>query len=303
MFGVTFRWNRVVRHNVTLINPANYRYGYLLTDICRYFAFGLRDLGHRADLTVNQLDAGVMNVIVGTHLLTPAEVTTIVASQLEYVALQSEWLSPGPAPNSVVSSFQGERFEPTLRPLLERATAVWDAFHSNIAMLRRFDIAAERIKWLSSYGYAAEMREIRHRPWPEKDIDVLFFGSVSERRRVILAELGRSLRVVSVLDAPAAFRNDLIARARLNVNLHASEAFTHLPLTRVSYLLNNAALVVSEPVTTNAELHPMITFAPRDELLERCRALLAQTDAAQLGEARLTEFARQPMSEVLRPIL
>lgn len=292
-----------MRHNVTLINPTNYRFGYLLTDICRYFAFGLRDLGLRADLSVNELDTAAVNVIVGTHLLTPAEVSTIVGSQMKYIALQSEWLSPGAAPNSVVSSFQGEGFQTMLRPLFERATAVWDAFHSNIAMLRRFNIPDERIKWLSSYGYAREMREIKHRPWNDKDIDVLFFGSVSERRRDILAELSRSLRVVSVLDAPAAFRNDLIARARLNVNLHASEAFTHLPLTRVSYLLNNAALVISEPVTTNPELHPMIAFAPRAELIEECRALLARPDAAQLGEERLSEFAKQPMSEVLRPIL
>jgi hypothetical protein len=292
-----------VRYNVTLINPDNYRFGYLLTDICRYFAFGLRDLGHRADLTVNQLEQAATNVIVGTHLLTRAEVTSIVGANLQYIALQSEWLSPGKAPGSVVSSFQGEGFEPILRPLFENATAIWDAFHSNIAMLRRLAVEAERIKWLSSYGYTADMREIRHRPWAEKDLDVLFFGSVTPRRGAILGELSQQLRVVAVLDAPAAFRNDLIARAKLNINLHASDAFSHLPLTRVSYLLNNAAIVVSEPVDTNPELHPMITFAPSHELVQQCRALLASPDGPRLGEERLAQFEQLPMSEVLRPIL
>jgi hypothetical protein len=292
----------VAHYNVTLIYPPAYRFAYLLTDICRFFAFGLRDLGHRADLTVNQLDRSAINVIVGTHLMTQGDVQSIVGSDLRCVALQSEWLSIGTS-GKVISSFQGENFEPILRPLFERADAIWDAFHSNISMERRLGVDPERIKWLSTYGYAADLQEINHRSWAEKDIDVLFFGSIGDRRGALLQELGKHMHTVAVLDAPAAFRNDLIARAKLNVNLHASEQFTHLPLTRVSYLLNNAGVVISEPVETNYELHPMISFAPATELIESCRALLADPATAELGEQRLEQFKAIPMSEVLRPML
>jgi hypothetical protein len=288
--------------NVTLVYPSNYRFGYLLTDICRFFAFGLRELGHRADMTLNQIEPSATNVIVGTHLMTPGDVAAVTGLGVRYIALESELLSLGAA-GKIVSSFQGEAFGPTLGPLFRAAEAVWDPFHSNIVMLRRLGIPAERIKFLSTYGYAAEMREIRHRPWAEKDIDVLFFGSVTDRRAALLKELERHMRVVAILDAPAAFRNDLIARARLNVNLNASDGYTHMPLTRVSYLLNNCAVLVSEPVDTNPELHPMISFAPKEQLVETCRALLASPATAELGELRLAQFQQIPMAEALRPII
>jgi len=293
---------RVAHYNVTLIYPANYRFGYLLTDICRFFAFGLRELGHRADMTVNMLDRDAINLLVGTHLMTAAEVASVLGQGLRYIALESEILSLGPG-GKIVSSFQGEAFGPTLGPLFAGAEAVWDPFHINIVMLRRLGIPAERIKFLSTYGYAAEMREIKHRPWAEKDIDALFFGSVTDRRAALLAQLEPHMKVVSILDAPAAFRNDLIARAKLNLNLNATDGYTHMPLTRVGYLLNNAAVIVSEPIDTNPELHPMMTFTPKEQLLATCRAMLASPETAELGERRLAEFAQIPMAEALRQII
>jgi hypothetical protein len=292
----------VAHYNVTLIYPSSYRFAYLLTDICRFFTFGLRELGHRADMTVNSVDAAAVNVIVGTHLMTAGDVAAVTGQGASYIALESELLSLGPA-GQIVSSFQGDAFAPTLGPLFRAAEAVWDPFHINIVMLRRLGIPAERIKFLSTYGYAAEMREIRHRPWAEKDIDALFFGSVTDRRAALLRELERHMRVVAILDAPAAFRNDLIARAKLNINLNATDGYTHMPLTRVSYLLNNAGVLVSEPVDTNPELHPMITFTPKEQLVETCRALLASPTTAELGEQRLAQFEQIPMAEALRPMI
>jgi hypothetical protein len=292
----------MAHYNVTLIYPPAYRFAYLLTDICRFFAFGLRELGHRADITVNHMDNAATNVIVGTHLMTAANVAAVTAQPTRYIALESELLSLG-ASGEVVSSFQGDAFAPTLGPLFARAEAVWDPFHANIAMLRRLGVPAQRIKFLSTYGYAADMHEIRHRPWDEKDIDVLFFGSVTERRAALLSQLERRMRVVAILDAPAAFRNDLIARAKLNVNLNATDGYTHMPLTRVSYLLNNAGVIVSEPVDTNPELHPMISFTPKERLVEACMSLLVDPATAELGEKRLEQFKQLPMAEALRTII
>ena len=81
-----------MKYNVTLIDPVNYKFAHLLTDICRTIAYGLRELGHDADLTVNALDGISMNIIVGTHLLTAEEVTAIVDSGVQYIAMQSELL-------------------------------------------------------------------------------------------------------------------------------------------------------------------------------------------------------------------
>src|SRR5260370_468578 len=134
----------LLRYNVTLVDPAGYKFAYVLADICRIVASGIRSLGHRCDLTTNNIDPGAVNIIVGTHLLSPQDLTMVQQSGSKYIALHTEWLSPGDPPYQVKSTFQGNNFEPTQRPCLEGALAVWEAWKSNIQMISRFDIPPDR---------------------------------------------------------------------------------------------------------------------------------------------------------------
>src|SRR5438067_8732140 len=136
----------LLRYNVTLIDPAGYKFAYVPTDICRVVASGIRSLGHRCDLTTNNIDPGAVNIIVGTHLLSAQDLGMVQQSGAQYIALHTEWLSPGEPPYQVKSTFQGNNFEPTQRAFLEGAIAVWEAWESNIQMLSRFDIPAERFR-------------------------------------------------------------------------------------------------------------------------------------------------------------
>ena len=142
-----------VRYNVTLVDPPTYKYAYVLADICRIVASGIRSLGFRCDLSTNNIDTGATNIIVGTHLLTTDDIATILEQRPSYITLQSEWLLPGDQPWLVKSTFQGNQFEPMQRRLLEGAVAVWEAWESNIALLSRFDIPPDAgdfrlIEWL-----------------------------------------------------------------------------------------------------------------------------------------------------------
>src|SRR5579862_2891619 len=100
-----------MQYNVTLIDPANYKYAYLLTDTSRMIAYGLRSLGYSCSLTVNNLDASAINVIVGTHLLQEQDSNSIINSGVKVVVHQSEVLMPGTGGVRVRSSFLGDQFE------------------------------------------------------------------------------------------------------------------------------------------------------------------------------------------------
>jgi hypothetical protein len=290
-----------MRYNLTLVDPSGYKYAYLLTDACRYVGYGLRGLGHAVDLTVNQVDVPGKNLIVGTHLLSAQEASAIVDSGAEYVAVHSEWLFTRPDGTGVVSSFVGERFERDYGRFYQRAAAVWDPYQWNLDLIGRLGVPPERLKLIATIGYHPAMDEVAHRPWREKDLDVLFFGSMTPRRSKVLDELRRRHRVVAVLDAPKDFRNDLIARARLHLNLPGSDVYTHLSVYRVAYLLNNRSAVVTETATTHADLQAMTVAAPYGDLAEACRQALDCAEA--LAERSHEQFKRTSMSEVLRPIV
>ncbi|GEM_PF-2354915 len=292
-----------MRFNLTLINPATYKYAYLLTDTCRAIAYGLRSLGHRCDLTLNVLEREATNVILGTHLLTEQDAGSIAGSGVPYIAHQSEWLFPGTGTTLVTSSFHHDQFERVCRRFFERADSVWEAYPENRQLLQRFAIPPERIKHLRYQGYHADLVDVRHRDWADKDIDVLFFGSVTPRRSKVLNELAARVKVVAVLDAPAEFRNDLIARTKLNLNLHAGEEFHHLSLTRVCTLLNNRCAIVSEDATTHPELQELTIHAPYDRLVSTCLESLASGDLPKLAEESFRKFQGMPMTEALREIV
>jgi hypothetical protein len=293
-----------VQFNVTLISPTEYRFAYLLTDACRQAAYGLRSLGYRCDLTVNTIETTQVNVIVGAHLMKPAETKTIVDAGVRYVVVQSEWLAPGATPGRITSSFHGDRFESECRLLFERAEAVWEAYEWNAGLLRAWNILPQRIKRYGTIGYHERMRDVVHRPWAEKDIDVLFYGSTTPRRQRVLQALSRRYRTIAILDAPAEFRNDLIARAKLNLNLNADDRYTHLSLSRVGYLLNNRCAIVSESATTHPEIQALMECAPYEQLVEECAAQLAKGERLDdVASSSYERFKAIPMSEVIRRAL
>ena len=99
---------------------------------------------------------------------------------------------------------------------------------------------AERVSILLS-----SFDPVLHRRLPEveKDIDVLFLGGITERRRRILDSLPRDLAVVEV----RAFGEEMIRyfnRARIILNIHAGE---HLDVeTRIYEALGSGGFVISE---------------------------------------------------------
>ncbi|MBI2901703.1 MAG: hypothetical protein HYY17_16080 [Planctomycetes bacterium] len=292
-----------MRFNLTLINPAGYKYAYLLTDTCRAIAYGLRSLGRRCDLTLNQIDRDATNIVVGTHLLSEQDAKGIAESGARYIAHQSEWLMPGTGKNLVDSSFHKDAFERVCRRFFERAEAVWDPYVENQRLLAKFNIPPERIRTLHMQGYHPGLEDVRHRDWAEKDIDVLFFGSVTPRRGKVLGQLAARVRVVAILDAPSEFRNDLIARAKINLNLHAGDEFTHLSLSRIGYLLNNRCAVVSENASTHPELQALTIHDSYDRLVPLCLDALAAGKLEETAAASYEKFKAMPMTEVLRPLV
>jgi hypothetical protein len=149
-------------------------------------------------------------------------------------------------------------------------------------------------------GYVPELTRIR--PAAE-DIDVLFYGVLSERRYAVLRDLhDRGLRVKWLSGVLGAGRDAWIARSKIVLNVHYWEAKI-FEIARVSYLLANRRVVVSErgaDPTSEDEFASGVAFADYDDLVARCVELLGDERARrELAEQGYQAFSARDQPAVV----
>lgn len=244
-------------YQVVLIQPPGYPHTAALMEVGETLIHGLRALGLPTALATNMFAPEGLNIVLGAHLLAGRNVELLPDNVALYNLEQIE-----PA--------LFERY-PQLSTLYGRHE-VWDYSQRNIEQLRPLN---PRLYHLP-VGTMPEMTRIPAAP--RQDIDVLFYGSANERRKVVLRQIAASgLKLSAVFGVYGTQRDALIARSKVVLNLHQHEAQV-FEVVRVSYLLSNHKAVVTElsPDTEiEAGLADAVAGAPYDQLAERCRQLVA----------------------------
>ena len=281
-----------MRWNVVLIDPPGYRFGHFLHDTARYLLHGLQSLGHDCILSRSNVDAGRMNILLNAHMLaTPADVEQL--RRVPYIVYQTEVIRRGQ-----INLDPDERHHKVYLPLLRGARRVWDWSADNVALLRGQGIGAD---WLR-LGHHPALEEIHHKR--EKDIDFLFYGSVTPHRAAILTALAESgRRVRAEFDVMPFYRNDLIARSRVVLTLRQSEEMDHLPYFRINYLVNNRSLVAGETGVDGAWMEDVFLGCPPGRTVEHLLETAARKDLAEVAEAHHAQLRTRPMTRFLAEVL
>ena len=154
-------------------------------------------------------------------------------------------------------------------------------------------------------GYAPVLSRI---PKPAlQDIDVLIYGLSGDNRLKVFHELSvRGASVVFVSGLYGLARDDLIARAKivLNINLYGAQKI--FEIVRVSYLLANKKAVV-------ADLHPdtyvekglseVVTFLPVEYVAKGCLQLLEDsTQRERIEEQGFAEIQKRDIRKILQNV-
>ncbi len=276
--------NNGVSVNVTVIRPDGYSHASAFNEIAESLRYSFSKMGFISEHTENLfIDDGV-NIILGAHLLTADQIANIPESSIIYnfeqITDSSTWMTP-----EFLGLFQ--KFD------------IWDYSTGNIDALTRKGVAG-RVTHVP-LGYAEILRRI---PKPEQqDIDVLFYGSINERRQQILDRLVQAgLNVQSLFDVYGKERDEFIARSKLVLNLHYYES-NIFEQARVSYLLANSKAVVAEltPTTDMTDgLEHAVAWAPYDQLVEKCVELARSPQLRERLEREGFRFiSAQPTTDYL----
>jgi hypothetical protein len=261
---------------VVLVQPEGYVHSAAFAEIIEAVACGLRALGATVSEAVNQLVVpGPQPIIFGANLLGDATVDVLppgtIVYNLEQIDESSSWCSA------------------TYFRLLQ-SCQLWDYSARNIASLARLGVT-ENVRHVP-VGYVPELTRITAAP--VEDIDVLFYGSVNDRRNTVISGLRQAgLNAHAVFGVYGAARDALIARSKVVLNMHYYEA-NIFELVRVSYLLANRKAVVAE-CNPGTEIDPDIVDAVQlaryEDLVSACAELVADNQArttlSERGFARM----------------
>lgn len=270
-----------MRFAVSIVSPPGYAHQRAFAEVAETVHLALQALGHDSVLSTRLDNRRRRHIVFGPHLL----VRSPQALPPDSILYNLEQLGAG-----------GPWDTPAYRALL-RAHTVWDYAPSNIAVLAADGIAAAHLP----IGWMPHMRRIAEAPL--RDVDVLFYGSVYERREPVLKALqARGLRLQMLFNVYGAERDAWIARSRIVLNFHGYDACL-FEAVRVSWLLGNGACVLSERGSDpglEADYREAVEFVEHAHLVEACAALLADPARQQ----QLREAGPRLMQRLdLRPAL
>jgi hypothetical protein len=290
-----------VKFNIAYITGEN-PYEHLLYDLIRLIDGGLTELGHNCVISKNHLYLDRTNIIIGGHLITETDVVEKL-KDLDYIVLQSEifknntrYVNAAPAYKEAAR----DQFDNFYLPLMKGAQKVWEAVPSNTSQLDFLGV--DYAFWEG--GYAACLENITHKK--NKDIDFLFFGSLTEWRKKFLTRLDSKNYNVVWLDGKAGsvYRNDAIARAKINLSINQTEDDAHLAWGRVTYLLNNRGLVVGEETDDMGWLSDCYLHALKfDDVIELCEETLNRSDREEIARKHYELFRQMPITDQLSKLI
>ena len=265
----------------------NPKYPLIFWEIITLLFHSFAALGRTCTFKVNQLEKEKTNIIIG-NLVTNSNLPELLAG-IKYIPYQLEQLSDTEGWYGKFSSF---------RSIIQNASELWDYSAKNIEFLKTGNIHAK----LLPLGYGKNLETIIN---SEKDIDVLFYGGINERRQQILHELqARGLNVKLLYDTYGRERDQYIARAKIVLNIHFFD-MAIFESARIHYLINNKVFVITEQSVDNPYPKIDLVCVPYEQLVDECVKRLADWRNSQmLAELNYEQFRKYyPMAELLKKVL
>lgn len=226
--------------NVCLLQPSGYIHAMALLEAAEYVAEKARLAGYRATLSKNRFFQHGLNIVFGAHINpkdAPEYPANTVIFNTEQIPEKSVWIS------SQYKTHLDRHF-------------VWDYSDTNLKMIGHQKTA--RV----DFYHVEKLRRIK--PAQQAEYDLIFYGSMNERRKLIIEKLRKKgLKILTVFGLYGRERDVLLTKARAVLNLHFYESQIFQQI-RAFYALSNGMPVISEnyPETSAPPLYKDMLFTP-----------------------------------------
>jgi hypothetical protein len=238
----------------------------IFDDLVLSTAASLVDLGHECSVTTNELRLDAINILIGSVMFDEL----LTSSQLAqpYIVYQLEILD---------DELGHLKNYPSYLDFLSRALSVWDYSPKNMNFLKA--------KGFNNLAYVPPgyhpICEKVSRQKSRHDFDFLFIGALSKRRANFLGTLmKRGHKVGAITDSKPAFggiRDQVIANSKIILNVHCFDNLNNLETVRLSYLLTNGAVVISEQADHDP-YEGAISYAKYEDLADYCDSIFSEGD-------------------------
>jgi hypothetical protein len=190
---------------------------------------------------------------------------------------------------------------------LENSFEIWDYSLQNIvnikALFKQKGLQLPRIKYVPITHMLTFATNINSNE--NKDIDVLFYGSVNERREKIISDLQTAGHRVYLggYNLWGEERQKLIERAKIVLNIHFFKE-PILEATRLAPLVSQGAFVISEPSSDrmlDKFWSNMVTFCRYEEIVSTVSKCLNDWDTYKdFGSRAQQELMKHPFLDELK---
>lgn len=286
-----------------------------IMDTLLLIKLSLESLGYKADLE-ERMTPGKTNILLECFTFDFVEAMKDVkmASGTEFIIIGTEFLT-GKTFNNFdtdeertldshydIPDYWRKRFR-TFLAAQEHARALWHLADSQVDAFKAAT-GHSNVHYLP-HGYVEGFARVRHKPAAHKDIDAIFTGTLTRHRSDLIQELKqRGLNAIATKPLNFVQREDLIARAKIGLNLKQTSSWLYPSNSRYHYHLSNNSLLVSEDCPVTCDLSPYILTAPVEKFADLCCEAIAagnwETQAEQNKERFMSE---QPMTRLMRELL
>lgn len=276
--------------NICIIKPKDYIHYQAFTEIAELIHFSLLNLNCKSSITFNHLDTNPekKNIIFGGHLLNNDLINKVPNNSIVFNTEQIE--------------SNTEEWRERIIKLANRNIELWDYSLFNIKFTQdKTNIKAK----LFEIGYQGELNRITHKK--TKKVDVLFYGSINDRRKIIIDKLiEKNIKVKCLFGVYGKDRDDWIAKSKLVLNMHMYDSKI-FEIIRVFYLMTNGVPVVAEyddKTKINNNFLMGIKTASYNELVEMIVYLVNnENEREELGHNGLLEIKKYPQEQFTKKIL
>jgi hypothetical protein len=283
-----------MKFNVSFMGPE--QFGNLRRDLMLLLRYSLEDLGHKVMLSMNRVEVGWTNILIGTYFRPASDFKAIMDSGADIIHLNSEVISKD------MLNFNPKKvdFLGAYLPFLRTGRGILEMVVDNMPEHQRYGTHAVFLRW----AYHEKLEDLRHFAPQDRDLDFYIFGMMSERRKAFVAALQKAgFRGIAHHTCPFWERNSTIERAKINLNIIQEEIYTHVNCFRIGYLANNRCAILSEQEHDPAGYLNDVKITTRETFLNDFASLMEGNRYLQLEKETYYSYRKTHMTHIMESAL